>query len=177
MSWNVSIHPTAEVRTCPDCESQSAHRSMKAQEFEYGRVPEQVMLMANVPVWTCSECGYQFGDWEADDIRHEAVCRHLGVLPPSEIIALRTKLGLTQKQLADLTKVGEASIKRWEAGNVIQNSSADMLLRIAADAVGRVIMGRIAQEHRVVVVEPRFQTQISEAQRSRASSFKLRLVA
>lgn len=153
MSASAFIQPTDQARICPDCEAQAACRSVRAQEFTYGRGPEAIALTTEVPIWTCSECGYQFGEGEAEELRHEAVCRHLGVMTPAEIVELRAKLGLTQKQLADLTKVGEASIKRWEAGNVIQNASADLLLRIAADAAGRTMLHRVAQKQRQVAGE------------------------
>ena len=47
-------------------------------------------------------------------IRHEAVCRHLGVLAPGEIRALRREHGMSRAAFARLTGFGEATLA---AGN------------------------------------------------------------
>jgi DNA-binding transcriptional regulator YiaG len=67
-------------------------------------------------------------DGDAEDACHEAVCRHLGVMTPSQIKALRTLYGLTQSQFSEITKLGEATLSRWERGIVIQNQAYDNYL-------------------------------------------------
>ena len=42
--------------------------------------------------------------------------RHMGILLPSEIRELRTRLGMTQKEMGDLLGVAEKSYSRWETG-------------------------------------------------------------
>ena len=55
----------------------------------------------------------------------------------------REKLGLTQKQFANLLGVGEATISRWESGAMIQSRAMDNFLRVffavpqARDALDR----------------------------------------
>lgn len=164
----------SEVRSCPDCDELAATRSIKSQQFPYGTPEKQVVLEAMVPVWTCGKCGYEYTDHEAEDLRHAAVCAHLGLIPPSSIVSMRKRLGLTQEDLAELTQLGKASIKRWETGNTVQNASADMLLRLCDDQVSRCVMVRISRERQEGVTEPNFRTPITESQRVAANVFKLR---
>ena len=42
--------------------------------------------------------------------------RHMGILLPSEICELRTRLGMTQKEMGNLLGVAEKSYSRWETG-------------------------------------------------------------
>lgn len=55
-----------------------------------------------------------------------------GLLTTTEIRAARERLGLTQQTLADRLKVGIASVKRWEAG-AVQDESSDQLIRLRTD--------------------------------------------
>lgn len=100
------------------------------QEFNYGPEADGIVLSAEVPVWTCQECGEQTMGEEAEDIMHNAVCAYLGRLNPREVRAIRTTFGMLQEELAELTGYGTASIKRWEAGSQIQSESADKHLRL-----------------------------------------------
>ena len=61
-------------------------------------------------------------------MRHEAVCRHLGVLTPKEIIAIRKSYGMSRAVFARLTGIGEASLARWENGLLIQSPAYDRFL-------------------------------------------------
>ena len=45
----------------------------------------------------------------------------------------RESLGLTQKQLANLLRVADATVSRWETGGQIQQRSMDLLLRAFSD--------------------------------------------
>ena len=51
------------------------------------------------------------------------------MLTPEEIREGREKLGLTQKQFANLLGVGEATVSRWETGAQIQQRAMDRFLR------------------------------------------------
>jgi len=86
------------------------------------------MLSAEMPIMTCTVCGYEYFDERGERAQHEAVCQHLGVLSPGEIIAIRQTLGLTRSSFAELAGVGDASLQRWESGTLIQNKSIDLLL-------------------------------------------------
>ena len=76
----------------------------------------------------CTECGFEFLDDEAEDIRHAAVCRHLGVMTPAEIQSLRDRLQLTQAEFARITRLGPATVSRWERGESVQNAAYDQYL-------------------------------------------------
>ena len=90
-------------------------------------------LIADVPVHSCEGCGESYTGKEAEIIRHEAVCRHLGVLTPTEIRGLRKQHGMSRAAFARLTGFGEATLARWEHGEVIQNTSNDSFLRMLLD--------------------------------------------
>jgi putative zinc finger/helix-turn-helix YgiT family protein len=56
--------------------------------------------------------------------------REARLLTPEEIREGREKLGLTQKQFANLLGVGEATVSRWETGTQIQQRAMDRFLRV-----------------------------------------------
>jgi DNA-binding transcriptional regulator YiaG len=49
-------------------------------------------------------------------------------MTPREVEAVRAGLGMTRAAFADLTRLGEASLARWEKGRLIQNPANDQLL-------------------------------------------------
>lgn len=180
--------PTTSEKTCsaqlacPECDSNRFELDTQTQTFSYGPVGSQVQLEAAVPVWKCLNCGFEFTDESGEIARHDAVCRHLGVLSPRDIVHLREVLKISQAELAAITGFGEASIKRWEAGLVIQNTANDNLLRLMDDP--RVVMrlrnlerqrtlGEPADEN-VVSIERRFRTALPEDTFLRSRSFHLR---
>jgi len=55
--------------------------------------------------------------------------RHMGLLLPDEIKALREKLGLTQQQVADLLKIGDKTWTRWETGAQRPSQSLNLILK------------------------------------------------
>lgn len=114
---------------CAICCERAAHRTTRQQEFDYRDGRREIPLVALVPVIECMACGEIYTDQGAEEAQHDAVCRHLGRLTPDEIRMLRGRLGVTQAKLASLTGIGIASIKRWEAGSLIQNASLDARLR------------------------------------------------
>jgi putative zinc finger/helix-turn-helix YgiT family protein len=119
---------TSETGECPNCGSIEVTTNLEIESFVYGKGEGAVELSALVPVHTCSICKFRFADATADDEKHKAVCRHLGVLAPDEVARIRTRYGLTRSQFAEITRIGEASINRWETGQLIQNSGYDQLL-------------------------------------------------
>jgi putative zinc finger/helix-turn-helix YgiT family protein len=113
---------------CPSCEGELTSTRHERLEFDYGQPPQQVRLSAVVPVSTCEGCGFSFTGEAAEVLIHEAVCRHLGVMTPSEIKGVREQLGLSRSDFAKLTRLGEASLARWERGSLVQNCANDQLL-------------------------------------------------
>lgn len=119
----------APVEECAICGEIAAHARVVPQEFAYLDGDREVVLQAETPVLHCDACGETYAGADAEVAQHEAVCHYLGRLSPREIRELRERLGITQARLAELTKIGIASIKRWETGNHIQNASLDARLR------------------------------------------------
>ena len=87
-------------------------------------------LSVDLPVRHCSACDFQFVDSEGEEIQQAAVCQHLGVLPPQDIVDIRKKHGLSRAAFAGITGLGEASLSRWEKGINIQNPGNDRYIRL-----------------------------------------------
>ena len=118
----------SNAQICPECGSGSVVTRLEKQRFPYGEGSESVELEVSVPVRKCSECGFEYLDDAAEDIRHEAVCRHLGVFTPDEIRQVREAYGFSRAEFARLTRLGEATLTRWENGALIQNHAYDQFL-------------------------------------------------
>jgi len=99
----------------------------------FGESPDAVELQAEVVVHHCDDCDLQFTDATAEVARHEAVCNHLGMLTPREITAIREHYGLGRAEFSRVTRIGEATLARWERGALIQNPAYDQYLRLIAD--------------------------------------------
>jgi putative zinc finger/helix-turn-helix YgiT family protein len=151
--------------TCALCDSKAATVSIKKQQFAYRDGAKEVLLVADVPVWSCGACSEEYTAEGAEEAQHNAVCHYLGRLTPDEIRALRKRLGLTQAEFAEKTDIGIASIKRWENGTVIQNASLDAKLRALDEEQGRKTVRRTPQFARA------FPQEVLE----RARGFKLRV--
>lgn len=54
--------------------------------------------------------------------------RHMGLLLPSEIQAMRERLGFTQKQMCELLAIGDKTYTRWESGRERPSKSMNQLL-------------------------------------------------
>jgi putative zinc finger/helix-turn-helix YgiT family protein len=82
--------------------------------------------------YVCRECGLEVANIDQAGKTQRAIAdayrEAKGLLTSEEIKIGRKRLGLTQKDLADLLSVGIASIKRWETG-IIQSQSMDRILR------------------------------------------------
>jgi len=117
-----------KARPCPVCESANVKFTFEAQEFLYGVGEDEVELTADVHIGTCTECDFQFTGESAEIARHEAVCRHHKVMTPREIRTCRESYGLSRTAFAALTRLGSASLARWETGQLIQNAANDSLL-------------------------------------------------
>ncbi len=59
--------------------------------------------------------------------------RHMGLMSPEEIKALRTRLGVTQKQIVELLQIGKKSWSRWETGRERPSRSMNILIRSLND--------------------------------------------
>ena len=132
--------------TCPDCDSSSVAELWKEQQFSYGAGDKAVSLSAWMPVLQCSTCGFQYSDERGETARHEAVCAHLGVLTPKEIVAIREHLNLTRAEFASLLGVGQASLQRWESASLIQSVSLDRLIRLTQTVENVTFLRRLSEK-------------------------------
>lgn len=122
---NISV---SDKYVCGECGSKKIKTTWQSYRFPYGVGTDTIELTCEVPVRNCEGCGFSFMDGEAEDRCHVAICEHLGVMPPEKIKALRGLYKLTQTQFCEVTKLGEATLSRWERGIVVQNSAYDNYL-------------------------------------------------
>ena len=116
---------------CPLCESESIDTFLHSETFRYGSGDSAVTLRVdNLPVRRCTACDSEFIDHEGARLQHEAVCRHLGVLTPSEVREIRKSYGMTTAAFAEATGLGPATVGRWETGALVQNRANDFYLRL-----------------------------------------------
>ena len=115
---------------CPQCEDSQVSTKIQEREYVYGTGESAVKLDVKIPVHTCNNCELEFSDWKAEEIKHNALCQHFGVLNPNQIKQLRKKYKLSRSAFAQLTGLGEASLNRWEKGINIQSIAHDRYLRL-----------------------------------------------
>jgi len=120
--------PAPIERHCPDCGKPGVMTKIETEVLPYGSGEEKVELTLEVPVRECTACGFEYYDDGAEAARHNAVCRHLGLMTPEEVKSIRTRYGLSRPEFSQLTKIGEASIGRWERGALIQSTAYDQFL-------------------------------------------------
>ena len=165
---------------CPQCSRRTVQTRIEEDRFKYGTGDSAVDLTAAIPVRKCASCGFEFTDWEAEDLRHEAVCRHLGVMVPKQVLGIRLMYDLSRSEFAAITKFGETSLSRWETGAVIQNLANDQLLYLLQfpENLQR-LRERVTQGEAHPVAGPiprplqrKFVTDV-EQHRERAGSFRL----
>ena len=134
--------------SCEMCGTPGLTTELVRDPFIYGTGSEAVELSVDIPVHTCSHCAVSFTGTEAEAIQHDAVCRHLGLLTPDEIRAIREQAGLSRAAFARLTGFGEATVARWERREVIQNTSGDRYLRLLRDPIVMRLLSSVASEER-----------------------------
>lgn len=162
---------------CPACEAFASSRWEK-QEFEYRDGAKSVALSAEVPVFTCSECGFEFLTWRAEVRRHAAVCAYKGVLTPSQIKAGRESFSANRAEYARVSGIGEASIGRYESGAQIQTRAIDRLMRLSFDPRNYDELRRLAGDQLDEVTIPRFRAKtraLANVERVRETASRFRL--
>ena len=116
---------------CPECQSQRVSTEMRFEDFSFRAGGVDYPVHSTYPSHVCADCGASFIGESGEIARHEAVCAAMNRLTPHEILTLRqNKLRLSRKALSELSGIGEASLARWEAGELIQSESNDNLLRL-----------------------------------------------
>ena len=116
---------------CPLCDG-PAETTWRQHVFRYGAGKSAVDISSLLPVRQCTACEFEFLDHEGERLKHEALCRHFGVLTPREIRGIRQRHKMTRLEFAKITGLGEASLGRWESGTVMQTHGNDRYLRLLA---------------------------------------------
>lgn len=77
------------------------------------------------------------GGWVLTEKAHELIenrkAEEIGLLSPEQLLELRTRHGLSQKQIGALFQVGEKSWCRWESGKHRPSRSINLLIRALHD--------------------------------------------
>lgn len=120
--------PDRKNTRCPACGKDSLESRVEETSFVYGTGSAAVDLTCSVPVHRCAGCAFEFTDDAAEDARDLAVRRYLRVMTPDQIRAIRESHQLSRREFGSLTRIGEASLARWESGEIIQNAGYDQFL-------------------------------------------------
>jgi putative zinc finger/helix-turn-helix YgiT family protein len=124
-------HQEQRERRCPFCGQGTLVARVIRDEFEYGPEDDRITIVAEgVPVLECPACGETLYGPDAARVRHQAICRALGLLTPEQIKGVREELGKKQSEFAELTGIGVATLSRWEQGRLIQTRALDRYLRL-----------------------------------------------
>jgi len=121
---------TSPKETCPLCGTDRVIRTIHSYDMEYGTGKSTAKIWVKTPVYNCPQCEIEYKNWEAEEIEHNALCKHFGVLNPDEIRQIREKYQMKRNAFAQLTGIGEASLSRWEKSLNIQNIANDRYLRL-----------------------------------------------
>ncbi|MEZ5401217.1 MAG: type II toxin-antitoxin system MqsA family antitoxin [Bryobacteraceae bacterium] len=172
---------TAHIE-CPACDSADVTTEFIEHPFHYGVGDDAVTLSCILPLRICNACGDRFIDAVGESVRHDAVCRHLGIMTPREIQELRLRFGLTQSAMSELTGIGVASLSRWECGASQQSMALNnyMFLIGFQDNLDRLRERSARQENDADLesLQRRFRTvEITRGRLSRSKGFSLRPAA
>jgi DNA-binding transcriptional regulator YiaG len=128
----VKNHPPVEVDRCPSCHRAGLRRNRRMESFPV-RGPGGMPIEATAPVeaLVCRHCGFGVRTDASMHARDDATAAALGLLSAPQILAARTRLGWSRRELSERTGIGTASIFRWETRRKRQSRSNDMLLRMA----------------------------------------------
>lgn len=117
------------LKSCPSCD-----KEMELKDLEKSFVFKGVDISVNGQVYACPDCNMEIGTKEQVGLLQRKISDayriKVGLLTGDKIRQERSRLDLSQMDLADLMTVGVASIKRWEGGH-IQSRSMDKALRAA----------------------------------------------
>jgi len=117
---------------CPACKTDNLRENVEIDSFPYG--DEGIEISAAIPVLRCASCAFVYTDGRAEKARHVAVCKHLDLLPPDEILHIRKSvLGMSREAFHAAYGLSSASVERWENGKLFQNEAADTLIRALTD--------------------------------------------
>jgi putative zinc finger/helix-turn-helix YgiT family protein len=141
---------------CECCSTGQLETRFRKETIEHSAEEGTISIPANrVPVSVCNTCGSVYVTAETARIRHEYICRALGIITPAEIRQIRDRHGLSQAELSRITDFGEASISRWERGRLLPNRSNSRFLKLLLQHPHVVeLLIKLETESRAEVQEP-----------------------
>lgn len=92
-------------------------------------------INVEVPVKTDTDTGEEIVSGEGLRMLADAKARHMGLLLPADLKILRSRLGLSQREIGELLQIGEKTWSRWETGKGRPSRSLNLLLKAVADGV------------------------------------------
>jgi putative zinc finger/helix-turn-helix YgiT family protein len=124
------IRPSAatSVVACPVCASEAIETRNETIDFPYGVGANAVTLQCEVPVHQCRNCGSEFEAEASERIRDQTIRAHLKQMTAREIRQVRESIQLSRRQFAEISRIGAASLARWETGELIPNAAYDHYL-------------------------------------------------
>jgi DNA-binding transcriptional regulator YiaG len=87
-----------------------------------------------IPVDVDPNTGEELITDEGNEIIESVRARHMGLMTPAEIKALRLCLGLSQREVSELLRCGEKSYTRWENGNGRPSQLVNLVLCALRDS-------------------------------------------
>jgi putative zinc finger/helix-turn-helix YgiT family protein len=88
------------------------------------------VVVPELPALKCRECGAVLLNNESDANLSSAFRDRLKLLQPEMIREGRKRLGLNQREFAELLGVAEESVSRWETGAQMQSRVVDKIMRV-----------------------------------------------
>jgi putative zinc finger/helix-turn-helix YgiT family protein len=127
--------------SCP-----AGHGEMKLTHKKKHMTFKGVDIDYPVGCFVCPTCGLEAATLtQGADIQRsmaDAYRKKVGLMTGSEIVESRKRKNLSQKKLANLMKIGIASIKRWETGIIQSKSMNKMLLQaLSGESCGDLLTG------------------------------------
>ncbi|MEY4546112.1 MAG: hypothetical protein RL685_2307 [Pseudomonadota bacterium] len=150
--------PKFPANTCPECGSPMVYET-RPDTIEYGGEERVLPMLA----WWCTECdeaifeGQPLADRERAFLELKAEVDE--VLSPSQVAAVRTKLGLSQRKAGELLGGGPRSFYKYESGKQAVSVPMSHLLTLLDHDVSRLqeLRGaaeRPARSHGVELTPP-----------------------
>jgi HTH-type transcriptional regulator / antitoxin MqsA len=149
--------PKIPVNTCPECGSSMVYET-RPDTLAYGGEERVFPMLA----WWCTSCdeaifeGQPLADRERAFLELKAEVDE--VLSPSQVAAVRAKLGLSQRRAGELLGGGPRSFYKYESGKQAVSVPMSHLLTLLDHDVSRLQELRGAAEPGRVASSPRLQS-------------------
>ena len=129
----IAMPKIIETAICENCEEDV--------EYKLGKIKKKLMMRGieiEVELYRgfCNQCGHEVYPAKYDKINyliaHDEYKKKVGLLTSEDIIRMRKKRGMSQRDLANFIQCGEKNIARYERG-AIQDRVFDYLIRLVDD--------------------------------------------